>query len=35
MFENRAQWTFNFGYRGLLDEYGSDHGVTCDTQREF
>jgi large repetitive protein len=35
MFENRARWTFTFGYRGLLDEYGSDHGLTFDIQHAF
>ncbi len=35
MFENRAEWAFTFGYRGLLDDYGSDHGLTFDIQHEF
>ncbi|NOT88211.1 MAG: autotransporter domain-containing protein [Lysobacter sp.] len=35
LFENRAQWTFAFGYRGLFDDDGSDHGLTFDIQHEF
>lgn len=35
LFENRAQWTFVLGYRGLLDDHGSDHGLTFDIQHEF
>lgn len=35
LFENRTQWTFAFGYRGLLDDHGSDHGLTFDIQHEF
>jgi outer membrane autotransporter protein len=35
LFENRAEWAFTFGYRGLLDDSGSDHGLMFDIQREF
>ncbi len=35
LFENRADWAFTFGYRGLLDDSGSDHGLMFDVQHEF
>lgn len=35
LFETRADWSIRAGYRGTLDDTGSDHGFSVDLQREF
>ncbi len=35
LFETRTDWSIRAGYRGTLDDTGSDHGVSVDLQHEF
>lgn len=35
LFETRSDWSIRAGYRGTLEDSGSDHGFSVDLQREF